>query len=461
MFVKRFSYILVFVALCTLLKAQVDSVSTLLPEDSVITGLSADSLLITAPPDSLPEPELINDLSSEAAIAEDLSYRYYLSKEWTKLLPYTQKQFRTGNDYYFMRMRAGIAAYELKQYREACLHFEKALDFKPNDDIALEYLYFALVYSERGDEALQLRRKFSAELKQRLGIKHDSALMSVYNETGLKTTDNANFGNAVYTQLNVQHNVNGRFSLLHSGNYFTQTEKRFSVEQSQYYLRATVPLKRGFGFVLAGHAIQMDLQERKAYTTTVVASVPADPRFPNSNDTKTIVASVSAESLTPVQRQSYIACAAVTQEQKLFSWQLGASYAQLDTTTQLQVNINAQVFPFKNNSLVLGSNVYWHQEKQNTAVAIVPYVVWHPVQKLYLTAAWFTNTGNNISEYNAQLFTNSIDYTRQRYRASLYYGIQTRLWMFGTVGYELKEHIIDNYTYAYYIYAVGLKLSFH
>ncbi len=462
MFVERFCYSIVFVLATGVALAQVDSLRRPITTVPDSLELLRDSLAAVEAIDSLMQLEASAELSSEAAIAEDLSYRYYLSKEWEKLLPFTKKQFSIGNDYYFMRMRAGIAAYELKQYREACVHFEKALNFKPQDDIASEYLYFALVYCERNDEALQLRRTFSNELKQRLGFTKTSVLMSVFNETGLKTTDNANFENAFYTQLGLQHNVAGRFSLLHAGNYFMQNEKRFSVEQAQYYLRATAPLKKGFGIVLSGHAIQMNVKERVAYTTTVVATVPADPRFPNSGDTRTLVASINAETLIPIQRQSFIACAALGQEQKLFSWQLGGSFAQLDTARQLQLNVNAQVFPFKNNSFVLGSNVYWHQENQTMrALALAPYLVWHPVQKVYVSAAWFTNAGNNISEYNAQLFTNSIDYTRQRYSASLYYGLYSRLWLYGTMGYELKEHIKDNYSYAYYMYAVGLKLTFH
>jgi len=57
------------------------------------------------------------------------TYQLYEESQWKELLELGQKGLDTGIDYYYLRMRLGIAEFNLKHYQSASAHFRKALDF--------------------------------------------------------------------------------------------------------------------------------------------------------------------------------------------------------------------------------------------------------------------------------------------------------------------------------------------
>lgn len=72
--------------------------------------------------------------------ADSLTYQYYLAKNWDRLLQVGDKAINNGYDYYYLRMRMGIAAYEKANYVLSRKHLQAALQFNPNDPEALRYL---------------------------------------------------------------------------------------------------------------------------------------------------------------------------------------------------------------------------------------------------------------------------------------------------------------------------------
>ncbi len=79
-----------------------------------------------------------------------------------------EEAIELGIDYYYLRMRVGIAAYELEDYSKAISHFKKALEFNSADDTAKEYLYFAYKFLGREMEADNTAKEFSEILMQKL-----------------------------------------------------------------------------------------------------------------------------------------------------------------------------------------------------------------------------------------------------------------------------------------------------
>jgi tetratricopeptide (TPR) repeat protein len=91
----------------------------------------------------------------------------YLGASWKELIHTGEAAIRQGMDYYYMRMRVGIAAYETKDYSRAVRHFRKALEFNSADDTAREYLFFALNFYGRDLEAGRVAEGFSRSLRER------------------------------------------------------------------------------------------------------------------------------------------------------------------------------------------------------------------------------------------------------------------------------------------------------
>jgi len=72
----------------------------------------------------------------------DQTYQLYNEENWYQLTEVGQEAVKNGLDYFYLRIRMGIAYFHLKNYRKAATHLEKALDFNGADASALEYLYF-------------------------------------------------------------------------------------------------------------------------------------------------------------------------------------------------------------------------------------------------------------------------------------------------------------------------------
>ena len=97
------------------------------------------------------------------------TYQQYDQEAWSNLLKTGRQAIKKGYDFYYMRMRMGIAAYERKNYHRAILHFNNALVYSNNDPVALEYLYYDYLFSGRKHAAASLRDRMPAPLLQKIG----------------------------------------------------------------------------------------------------------------------------------------------------------------------------------------------------------------------------------------------------------------------------------------------------
>jgi len=83
------------------------------------------------------------------------TYQAYLEKNWKKVIKIGNEALKQDIDYYFLRMRLGIAYYERENYRKAIAHFEKAKEMSTEDVVIIEYLYYA--YKFIGDDIQAIR----------------------------------------------------------------------------------------------------------------------------------------------------------------------------------------------------------------------------------------------------------------------------------------------------------------
>ncbi len=81
------------------------------------------------------------------------TYDLYLKGDYKNLKNIGEKMILQGMDYYYLRMRMGILAYNNEQYPEAFKHFSKAISFNSGDTISREYMYYCYLFSGRKDDA--------------------------------------------------------------------------------------------------------------------------------------------------------------------------------------------------------------------------------------------------------------------------------------------------------------------
>jgi hypothetical protein len=96
------------------------------------------------------------------------TYRLYLEKDWDELTRAGKDGLKQGIDYYYLRMRMGIAFYEQKNYKASQAYFRKALEFNQGDPVASEYLYYAYLFAGQYQQAFILAADFTPSLKEKL-----------------------------------------------------------------------------------------------------------------------------------------------------------------------------------------------------------------------------------------------------------------------------------------------------
>ena len=89
------------------------------------------------------------------------TYGLYMEQHWDELIRIWKEGLKQDIDYYYLRMRIGIAYYETKNYKASQAHFRKALEFNQGDPVASEYLYYAYLFAGQTEQASILAKDFS------------------------------------------------------------------------------------------------------------------------------------------------------------------------------------------------------------------------------------------------------------------------------------------------------------
>jgi hypothetical protein len=81
------------------------------------------------------------------------TYDFYMKNDYRNLRKTADTMLLAGMDYYYLRLRLGIAAYNNKLYSSAYKNLDKALGFNSLDTISREYIYYSFILSGRYTDA--------------------------------------------------------------------------------------------------------------------------------------------------------------------------------------------------------------------------------------------------------------------------------------------------------------------
>lgn len=142
---------------------------------------------------------------------ESLTFRLYTEQKWDSLLLIGERAIAEGYDYFYIRARVGIAAFELQKYIRATDHLKIALDFNNNDEFVSGVLYHAYLYSGRVDEARIFLSTLPATLAKT--INNGAGKPFIYLETGPAFSDHVKqfeasrqAGNGLYSEAYLNKN---------------------------------------------------------------------------------------------------------------------------------------------------------------------------------------------------------------------------------------------------------------
>ncbi|MCC6370373.1 MAG: hypothetical protein IT236_05145 [Bacteroidia bacterium] len=391
---------------------------------------------------------------------DKLSYALYEQSNWKELTSFCNTAIKNNYDYYYLRLRAGIAAYELKHYRSAIAHFKKAIEFNSDDVISYEYLYYCYLYCNRPDAARALSSYFSPEFSKHMKTQKLSVFSDISAEAGTKLSDSLHlFKPANFAQLGINHYIGRRLLFAHVFNIYEQKESRFRVTQAQYYLRLSMPLKNEMRFTAATHVIY----DYTTLTQNVVSQYTVQDPPPRQGAPLPPVRTLTTITVKEEFEQSmgFAAALALTKHCALADFEIGMSTLVLDSVKQGQLNGGVWYYPFKNNTLSVGltANLHNNNKTQKFKMAWSPQITAHIYKGFYVNACYFSNTGLNVTEQNALFINNSYDYTLQRLTLSPSYVFSRKLSVYGTIGFEEKKQINSGFIYHYNLFSLGLRIN--
>jgi len=380
---------------------------------------------------------------------DSLSYHHYINKNYTELFEVGKKAIKQNTDYYYLRMRLGIAYYQKHQYRLASKHFKQALEFNTGDSLAIEYLYYSYKFTNNDISATKCLQDASSskahKLRKNQGILKNIYLfyaMRFYDSGRIKETLFSDFETRMetypkpvvteedtskyyYTEINLPHrysniqigatlrvlpfwqigiayqsfNIDHHYTLVNykdtllsdpygwEGQYLTANSKN-KIKASQYYLNNT--------FGISDKLELSVFANYQYYTNTKTYDVDY------INDTSYDISNILlGASLT--FKQSY--------------YQLFASANTLFSNHKptIQSDLGISIFPLANNQLVFGlMGTFIHNDKKTKdALLFIPSISYTPVERLTLYGSaswgkrnnWQTNNGYVI--YNGLFDINS------------------------------------------------------
>lgn len=391
-----------------------------------------------------------------SAIVEKQSYELYLRKKWPELIQFGSDAIRKGYDYFYIQMRVGIAYYECANYLLAEKYFLKALSFNSGDELAMEYLYYCYVFTGRSEQARWLSKDFTRELAEKTGTAKKSGIDFILLEGGTKLSDSAYYYNAgkrtktnyfdppFYLHVGINHSVKNRFSLFHAGSYFSQKSFIGLVNQSQYYLKGSIPFKRNWMVLPAFQLVNIK------FASEVMPVIPPTTLIPPPQPTVTVS-----------QSTYYISSLAVLKSAGKFRFGLINTFSNMLNANQFLHSGSVSYSVFGNSKLILGCTGYWHTKDSYSTIntAVTPFIYVQPNNWLSVTANYFSNSKHNIIEENGYLVNNSPDLTTSRWSFLASVNINKHLGLYGLYQLEYKTEVVQLFKYQYNVLVGGLRIT--
>ncbi|MBA7540730.1 hypothetical protein ES705_33032 [subsurface metagenome] len=355
------------------------------------------------------------------------TYELYLEKNWKELISLGKNGLDSGFDYFYLRMRIGIAYYELGNYRRAIPHFRKALVFNSKDQFANEYLYYSYLFSGSNADAINLSEKFTEKLKKKLGIKKEKRLkgFSVYNtysfNTNQKKLDDFNLladtsidgwqnvmRNYNLIQLNFEHIVTSKLHLSHGYGYLIKQRDNFfreeevsvlhpeeTYKQLQVYISGNLLIGHGFTTGLTLHYI--NLRPLVYYETAGTGRWPSGSTYAYTNPSHNIAGYFS-----------------LSKNLGLFTAGLGLGVANLNDNIQFQKDLFLSVFPLGNLNFYFSSKATHHSDFLNLGNPVNRWIFEQKIGIKVFNPVWIELYGafgekSDFLDYNGTVIYNEFN----------------------------------------------------
>lgn len=291
---------------------------------------------------------------------DSITFALYEKQQWSELIELGEAAIKNGIDFYYLRMRLGIARYEQHNYRHAVPHFERALVLYPADQLATEYLYYSYLFSGRKSDSRRITPLLNETTKAKMGIKKSLMLEELYFEGGPAVSNISNLeenwenpaaADTIYSsttyftgynyfhggiRLNILPNLSIYQGYGHLNATAQQNIRDFTMEyepfervatQDEYYGNIELSLKKGLKITGAAHFLWIGYDRRDAFYNQ--SGILTFDTVANSED-------------------DYVLSLAVMKEFTFGSLNISGTYGRSDKDTINQLGASFVYYPFGN-----------------------------------------------------------------------------------------------------------------
>ncbi len=176
-----------------------------------------------------------NDQTSITSI-DSLSYAQFTAGDWDGLIETAELAKRNNIDFKWLQQRVGYAYFIKKQFYKSMLHYEKALDYDPADEISRLYLYYNGQNTGRTAFARFHASRLSESNLKQIGEKRLRIADAIDLEYSFKMPDNPDIHQAHYMRLGLNSQIGYKLSLYQSFSTFNQNTDTTQTWQNEYFV---------------------------------------------------------------------------------------------------------------------------------------------------------------------------------------------------------------------------------
>ena len=360
--------------------------------------------------------------NGQFAYYDSLSYSQYKNENWSGLLKTTKHALNDNLDYYYLRMRRGIAFYQKQNYLLAEKNFYKALKFNAGDPISGEYIYYSKLFSGKEKEALLYYYKNESGLKEKISVTKkpvtdfnaDFVFLSNLEKdysSYFESDEIQNFDGSQILTLNMSlasfllsHDISKNFRLFHGGTFLNKTSFLYlnnagisyretikNIIQYQYYGGLGFYPGYDFSFFTSLHYIHLSFPVVTLKGNGMGSSITLPSRSPDF----------------------YSARFSVYKQISLVKLGYGLSLSNLNNKEQTQWDGHFIFYPLGNRNLYLVSSLYKVIETSDTDTkSYLSYqnsIGLKTFEKLWLELNVKTGDSRNLSAREGYTIYNSDD----------------------------------------------------
>lgn len=344
---------------------------------------------------------------------DSTSYALFLKQDWKTLISYGKNAKKEGINFYYLKVRMGIAYFKDGKMLTAMKYLEEAYELNKYDVVVQDYLYWTYRYTGMFLESAIFYEKMDETLKSNLN--HKLKIVSAI-DVGVVATNNSDY-NGMLTERNDDELSNSRIFPKNYQLYMLGLNHRFSKSTNFYHRVTVMPVSSVLQQNAESNIDNFTFQgtETRYYADATFAlgnKWYLDPYlglFFGKFDEIDLTNEVPVDSNEKIKYTDVLFGASVSKSCYYFRNSANISYSNLGVFNQFQVGYTLSLYPFGNTLIVpFGSIQYQNESLDSNSESRVVYSGGLSLNTKDVTLTAYVNSGemHNFNSNNGSVIYN-------------------------------------------------------